>query len=455
MAEDRVVVVGAGPAGIRATEVLAHAKLQPILIDEAPAAGGRIYQQPPDGFRRGYRDLYGFEARKAWRLHETLNDIRENIDYRPNTLAWNVRDAVLDVTCNGVHDRIPFDALILALGAVDLALPFPGWTKPGVFTVGGAQVALQHQGCAIGRRTVFIGTGPLLYLVAFQYVRAGAEVAAVLDTSPSVLRWQQALGLLSGGMTFAKGVSYVAWLKWRGIPVLDAVRPISVEGDDCVEALLCRGANGQEFRVPADAVAMGFGLQPECQLADLAHCDFFYEVSLRQWLPVIDEDGQSSVESVYIAGDGRRIAGADAAEARGALAALAVLVDLGYPVTHGTHVFWRTRSGNQAQFRRALERAFPAPVDLAQVAEDDTIVCRCEAITAGEIRSAARELGASEINRVKTLTRVGMGPCQGRYCAVAATEVLAAALEIAPDAAGRLRGQAPVKPLGTAEAEDG
>ena len=255
MAEDRVVVVGAGPAGIRATEVLAHAKLQPILIDEAPAAGGRIYQQPPDGFRRGYRDLYGFEARKAWRLHETLNDIRENIDYRPNTLAWNVRDAVLDVTCNGVHDRIPFDALILALGAVDLALPFPGWTKPGVFTVGGAQVALQHQGCAIGRRTVFIGTGPLLYLVAFQYVRAGAEVAAVLDTSPSVLRWQQALGLLSGGMTFAKGVSYVAWLKWRGIPVLDAVRPISVEGDDCVEALFCRGANGQEFRVPADAVA--------------------------------------------------------------------------------------------------------------------------------------------------------------------------------------------------------
>jgi len=454
MAGERVVVVGAGPAGVRAAEVLAGPRLNVILVDENPAPGGRIYQQPPPGFSRGYRQIYGFEAGKAERLHATARALAQRIDYRPSTLAWNVYEKVLYVTSGGVHDRIPFDALVLAPGATDLVLPFPGWTKPGVYTLGGAQVALKHQGCAVGRRTVFIGTGPLLYLVAYQYLAAGAEVAGVLDTSEPELARAQTLGLLSGATTFAKGLFYYWRLKAAKVPMLGGVRPLDVVGEAGVEALRCRDAAGQEFQVAADAVAMGFGLRSECQLADLAQCAFHYDQPLRQWLPTVDEDGQSTTPGVYLAGDGRRIVGAGAAEVGGVLAAYAVLIDFGYPVSLGTHRFWRAHAQNQNTFRRALEAAFPPPVDLAAEADDGTIVCRCEAAAAGEIRAAARQLGASEINRAKALCRVGMGRCQGRYCAVAVQEVLAAALGLSPEAIGRLRGQAPVKPVPVAEAAD-
>lgn len=451
MAGERVVVVGAGPAGVRAAEVLAGPRLNVILVDENPTPGGRIYQQPPPGFARGYREIYGFEAGKAERLHATIQDLARRIDYRPSTLAWNVYDKVLYVISEDGHDRLPFDALVLAPGATDLVLPFAGWTRPGVYTLGGAQVALKHQGCAVGRRTVFVGTGPLLYLVAYQYLAAGAEVAAVLDTADPALARQQFLGLLSGATTFAKGLYYLWRLKAAKVPMLGGVRPLAVVGEGAVEALRCRDAEGQEFQVPADAVAMGFGLRSESQLADLAQCEFGYDAALRQWLPVVDEDGQSTVPGVYIAGDGRRIAGAGAAEVGGVLAAYAALIDFGYPVTLGTHRFWRAHAQNQSTFRRALEVAFPPPLDLAAAADDDTIVCRCEAVTAGAIRAAAHRQGASEINRAKALCRVGMGRCQGRYCAIAAQEVLAAALDVPAEAVGRLRAQAPVKPMPLAE----
>ncbi|MDP6705519.1 MAG: NAD(P)/FAD-dependent oxidoreductase [Alphaproteobacteria bacterium] len=454
MADDRVVIVGAGPAGVRAAEVLAAPGIRPVVIDENPAPGGQIYRQPPAGFQRGYRELYGIEAGKARRLHRTFAELAETVDYRPSTLAWNVYDKILYVVRDGVHDRIPFDALILAPGAADLVLPFPGWTNPGVYTLGGAQIALKHQGCAVGRETIFLGTGPLLYLVAYQYAKAGAKVAAVLDTSPLEDRLRALPGLIIGGLALAKGVYYMGWLKSKGIPLLSGVRPLRVEGDGRIEALVCRDSQRRDFAVAGDAVAFGFGLRSECQLADLARCEFYFDERLRQWLPKADEDGSTTTDGVYIAGDGRRVAGAEAAESAGALAAFAVLIDRGYPVTLGTHRFWRARVTALDGFRKGLEEAFPPPLTLARAASDDTVVCRCENVSAGTLRAAARDLGATEINRAKALTRLGMGRCQGRYCALAAAEILAEALDLPVEDVGRLRAQAPVKPLGLAEAQE-
>ena len=209
----RVLVVGAGPAGTRAAETLVAHGVAPVVVDEGARSGGQIYRRPPPGFRRPASALYGFEAGKAQAVHAALDGLRERIDYRPNTLIWNIESGFAQALGPDGIERFQFDALILATGAMDRVIPFPGWTLPGVFTMGGSQVALKAQGCAIGDPVVFMGTGPLLYLVAYQYAHAGARVAAVLDTSHLSQAIPVFPGLLSGGTTFAKGLWYMTWLQ--------------------------------------------------------------------------------------------------------------------------------------------------------------------------------------------------------------------------------------------------
>ncbi|MFC7476327.1 FAD-dependent oxidoreductase [Dankookia sp. GCM10030260] len=447
----RVAVVGAGPAGVRAVEQLVRAGLTPAWIDEAPDGGGRIYQRPPAGFRRDARALYGFEARRATVLHATLDALKPRTEWRPDTLVWNIRPKarVLDLMQDGAQQAVGYDAVLLCTGAMDRVIPLPGWTLPGVATLGAAQIALKAQGCAIGRRVVFLGTGPLLWLAAYQYARAGIEVAAVLDTTRFATKLAAAPGLLHGPATLAKGLYYTVWLRARGIPVVEGVVPLAVEGDDGVTALRWRDAAGAEHRTGCDAVGMGWGLKPEAQLADLADVPFDFDPLQHNWVPRRDLAGRTPVTGLYLAGDGAGIGGAEVAELAGARAALALLEDAGHPADAAQVLHLDRALRRQARFRAALERAFPFPAGLAAEMADATILCRCEAITAGELRAAAASPTgpAPEANRAKAITRIGMGRCQGRVCGPAGAEVLAAALGCTTAAVGRLRGQPPVKPI--------
>jgi bacterioferritin-associated ferredoxin len=157
--------------------------------------------------------------------------------------------------------------------------------------------------------------------------------------------------------------------------------------------------------------------------------------------------GRSSVERVYLAGDGARVLGADGAEAAGRLVALAVLKDLGRPVDARRVAGLQRERAKMDRFRAGLAQAFPWPAQQAAKLSDDTLVCRCEGVSAGELRRVIRDEGACEANRAKAFSRVGMGRCQGRYCGHAAAEVIAAEAAVPLEAVGRLRGQAPVKPF--------
>ena len=447
MAAEPPVIVGTGPAGTRAAETLVRAGLRPIVIDEAPASGGQIYRRQPPGFTRADTEVYGFEADKATRLHRAFDGLADRIDYRPNTLVWSIRPDRMHLLRGGRVSELAFSHAIFATGAMDRVIPFPGWTLPGVFTLGGAQVALKYQGCAIGRRVVFLGTGPLLYLVAYQYARAGARVVAVLDTAPFAGKLAALPALLARPGMAAKGMFYLGWLRSRGVTVASGIRPVGVEGTDAVAGLVWRDDAGREHRTDCDAIALGFGLKAETQLADLAEVPFTWDNLQRQWLPERDGWGRTPVGGIYLAGDGAGILGADAAELTGERAALALLQDRG-PGDHGQRVAAiNAELDRHRRFRAGLEAAFPFPDDLARSTADDTILCRCEGVSAGELRRAASELGAGEVNRAKAFSRVGMGRCQGRVCGPAAAEILAAALGVPIEQAGRLRGQAPVKPL--------
>jgi NADPH-dependent 2,4-dienoyl-CoA reductase/sulfur reductase-like enzyme len=449
MAAPRVVVVGAGPAGVRAAETLVAAALRPTVVDEERRDGGQIYRRQPEGFSRSYAALYGTEAKRAAALHAAFGGLRTKIDYRPNTLAWNVADKRLYLLEGAQSTALSFDALVIASGATDRLMAIKGWHHAGVYSLGGAQIALKAQACAIGRRVIFLGTGPLLYLVAAQFQMAGAAVAAVLDTSPFLGRVQALPKLTARPGALWKGIALMAHLRASGVPLETGITPLEIAGDPerGVEAVSYRNRKGEIRTIACDAVALGFHLRPETQLADLAHCAFHFDAATRQWLPVIDHDGRSSVPGVYLAGDGARLLGADGAEAAGQLAALAALADAGMPVKQVEITALRLALARMDRFRRGIAEAFPWPAQLAAELPDDAVVCRCETLTVGEVRHTVTHLGAPEINRAKALSRVGMGRCQGRYCGHAAAEVVAAAAGLALERVGRLRGQAPVKPL--------
>jgi NADPH-dependent 2,4-dienoyl-CoA reductase/sulfur reductase-like enzyme len=446
MAEPAIVVVGAGPAGIRATVALARAGVRVTLIDEGDRPGGQIYRQPLPGAERPKKDLYGFEWRKADAIHTALAPVRERVDYRARTLVWNCFQNTLDLLGPNGPTQLTFSRLIIATGAVERMIPLPGWTLPGVYGMGAAQIALKSQGCAIGQRVVFAGTGPLLPLVAYQYAKAGANVAAVLDTAPLSAKLAALPKMLASAGTFAKGVYYLAALRARRIPMVSGVSGFRIEGQGQVEAIVY-AKNGREQRIACDAVGMGFGLRSETQLAELAGCRFEYDILNRQHLPIRDRAGRSSNVQVFLAGDGAGIAGADAAEMSGERAALGVLADLGLPVDAARAAELERHLARIARFRRGVETAFPFPAHLHADARDDLIVCRCEGVTLGDLRQAVGVRGARELNRMKAFSRLGMGRCQGRVCASAGAEYLAALMAAELPSVGRLRAQPPVKPI--------
>ncbi|MCA0051000.1 NAD(P)/FAD-dependent oxidoreductase [Mesorhizobium sp. B283B1A] len=438
----RIVIVGAGPAGIRAAAAVVEAGLNPLVIDEGQRAGGQIYRRPPDGFTRPAKQLYGSEVKKAGALHALLDRLAEEgrLTHCAASSVIAAHEGRLHVLGEGGVQVICYDRLILATGASDRVAPVPGWQSAGVYSLGAAQIALKVQGVALGRRIVLIGSGPLLTLVGAQLAKAGADVAAVLDTSS----WRQQMrgfwGLAARPVAALRGLVLRARLRGRYHAGVTLER-IEADGRG-VTAMRWRDAGGRQRLTPCDMIGMGWHLRAETHLADLAGCDFTYDEQWRQWLPKTDRMGRAG-NSVYLAGDGVRLLGADGAEIAGHLAAAACLADLGFP-TPATSTDLR-KLARLERFARGLVRAFPWPAAMVRALPDEVVVCRCENVTAAAVRQSS-DFGGSEANRVKALSRVGMGRCQGRYCQLAAVELIAAQTGCTPGAVGRFRGQAPVRP---------
>jgi NADPH-dependent 2,4-dienoyl-CoA reductase/sulfur reductase-like enzyme len=379
----KVAIVGAGPAGIAAANVLASHGIAATVIDEARQPGGQIYRHGRAGLVLDIDNLLGVEAANYRNFHAMFDRLRGHIDYRPLTLAWGVDESTLYTVQGDAADTIDFDALILATGATDRTLPIPGWTLPGVFTLGGAQVLLKEHGCLIGRRIVFCGSSPLLYLVARQYRAMGAEIAAVLDTTPFLAKVVAMLDLVAAPGTLVRGLGQMAELRRAGIAMHHGIALCAFEGSTGVEAVRFRDRQGREVTLPCDAVAVGFGLKPETQLADLAGAEFRYDPLFRQWLPRADVDGRCG-GNVYVAGDGATIGGAQTAALTGTLAACAALEDFKIGIADVDRSRARRQLARLRRFQRGLARAFAWPAEIIRDLDGNAMVCRCEGVSAGD-----------------------------------------------------------------------
>ncbi len=449
----RVVVIGAGPAGIAAADMLSRASVEVAVIDEAPRPGGQYHRSPAPGLGLDMRRLLGAGYAVYEAFHRAAAAVCARVDYRPDTLAWGVHGGAVHLASHGTAQALGYDALLLATGATDRVMPVPGWTLPGVFTLGGAQALLKDQGCLIGRRVVFCGSSPLLFLAAVQYLRAGGEVAAVIDTTRFADKLRAVPEMLAAPTILGAGLRSMAVLKRQGVMIVHGARIDSFQGEGRLAAVVCTLPDGAPFRIACDAAAYGHGLRPETQLAELAGCTLRFDPVQRTHVPETDLDGRAG-QRTYIAGDGGTIGGGQAASLSGRLAAAAALADLGLPFADVDIAAGRRTLQRLRRFQRGLAKAFRWPGEQAGWLDDAVTLCRCENITVGEVRAAiALQDGTAEVNRIKAATRCGMGRCQGRFCGAGLAEVAAASTGQSGDQRERLRVQAPIKPLPISLAE--
>ncbi|WP_327370885.1 FAD/NAD(P)-dependent oxidoreductase [Streptomyces sp. NBC_01217] len=440
-----LAVVGAGPAGLAAAVTAADHGLAVVLLDASVTPGGQYYRSPADGLgatrpaalHHAWPVFAALSARLA--AHRASGAIR----HLPGHQVWTLEragdgDWVLHAVTGTEEDRhsvVRARRLLLATGAHERQLPFPGWTLPGVVGAAGAQALLKSGLVLPGRRIVVAGSGPLLQAVALSLTRAGASVPVLIEASGYGV-YARAPGVLAANPgKLAEGVRHGASLTRAGVRVLTHRAVTEVHGDDRVEAVTVsrvdrqwRPLPGTGREIACDALAVGHGLVPQLELALAAGCDTRVGADGTHAV-TLDERLRTTVPGVWAAGETGGIGGVELALCEGELAALSISCEVRDEVR-------RTAARRAVALRRARRRlrAFASLMGAVhrpgagwrEWLTADTEVCRCEEVTAGRIRTACEELGAGDTRTVKLLTRAGMGWCQGRTCGFAVRELAAA-----------------------------
>jgi NADPH-dependent 2,4-dienoyl-CoA reductase/sulfur reductase-like enzyme len=446
-----VIVVGTGPAGIRAAVEARAAGAEVLLLDEAPRPGGQIYRQLPPEIRPEARDpLRGARAKSQPLLADLA---RSGTGVLSGAEVWGILpERVLLVHHGGRPAVLQAGALVLAAGAYDRPAAMPGWTLPGVVTAGGVTALVKAQRVLPGRRVLLGGTGPLLLAAATALVQGGAHVVGIAEAAPR----RALLGLLRRPGILSQTLEMATTL-WR-TPVWARHGVVRIEGTDGVERAVIarlddawRPVAGTERVLDVDTVVLGYGLVPSAELADLSGCDVVYDAGRGGWIPAADPERlmATSMPGVFVAGDGAGVGGADVAEVQGRLAGLGAAQHVGRLDAMEARV--RARPARAAlrrftAFRRTLEGILAPRPGLYELATEDTIVCRCEEVSAAEIRLAIEE-GARHVTEVRAVTRAGMGLCQGRMCIPTVAGLLGRWAGVSPETAGRLPPRIPTRPV--------
>lgn len=450
------IVIGSGPAGIGAGAVLGEAGARVLVVDEAPAPGGQIWRgiEGASGRRAailGPDYLAGkSEVRRLRASGAELAFSTEVWRVDPDGTVW-LRDQT------GLHHmRARF--IIIATGAMERPVPLPGWTLPGVSTVGGLQTLLKREGILPNGPLALIGSGPLLYLYAQQAISAGKHDIIMVDTS----NWRRKAramrflphALLGQGITYlAKGAGLLWNLRRKEVAYYPAAEKIAIEQDTERGALIVNfQSKGQQYAIPVSRVGLHEGVIPESHLPRSLDCRMAWSGRAAAFHPIRDRNLCSSHPNIYISGDAGGIGGAMVALFEGQMAALSVLAQSG--LTTDPQQERKARRQRQAHLAaRPLIDAMYQPSPEIVTPPDQVIACRCEEVTCGGIRESLAA-GAAGPNQIKAFLRCGMGPCQGRLCGPTLAALVAAHANSQMEAAGWLSIRSPLRPVTLGEAAD-
>ncbi len=379
-----VLVVGAGPAGIAAATAAAESGASTALIDDNEVPGGQIWR-----------------ARKGAAAEEALPSIDR---LRQSGARFLGGSSLIDLAGPGMaifdgrdgNREMMFGRLVIATGAREIFLPFPGWTLPCVYGAGGLQALVKGGFRVAGLRVIVAGSGPLLIAVASYLREKGAHLLAVAEQAPI----SRIAGFGAGLALHPRKLGQaIAGLR-RGGAYLAGVWPVEAYGSEKLEGVAL-STGRRKMHIACDALACGFGLEPNVELAALAGC------ALERGFVKVDRLQKTSVEGIYCAGEPTGIGGLELSIVEGRIAGLAAA---------GREEEARALFGRRAHhlaFARLLGRTFELRPELRKLAGPDTVVCRCEDVRMAVLAEQTCARAA------KIHTRCGMGPCQGRICGAA------------------------------------
>ncbi len=446
-----LIVVGAGPSGMNAAIIASQHGLSVLVVDRGHSEGGQIYRNialAPEARLQ----LLGPDYAKGAALVSAFR--HAGCDYLRQASVWFLdKTPLVGLSAGGVSRMICCRHVILATGAMERPVPIEGWTLPGVMTAGAAQILLKANGIVSEGRVVMAGSGPLLWLVASQYVKAGVPPALVVDTTPrkNLLRALPFLpGFLRSGLA-AKGAALIASVR-KASKIIHGARLRGIMENGSHRVLRYR-KGGREVEVEFDHLFLHHGLTPDVNLPSLAGVRLEWNGERAAFEPQRDEWGVTNIETISLAGDGAAIAGAESAWHDGAIAALEACRRMGRIDAAKRDELARVHRREQraaAQGRRFLERLY-RPESTIRRNEGNPVLCRCEEITAGQLRDALEHLPIEGPNQWKAFSRCGMGPCQGRQCGLAVSETIAGHLNMTMDSVGYYRLRPPVFPVSLAE----
>ena len=431
--EYQAIVLGMGPAGMAAAMELARNGIKTAIVDQAQSPGGQVYRQSPREFSSDFgagsnpRKLVG----KA--LLKEFNRAADGLDIITEAAVWgSFEPGRLNMLHNGELMDLGFQKLVICEGARERTIPFPGWTLPGVLSVGGLQKMLANQGLVPGKRVLISGSGPLLMAAGANLVKAGGKPAGIFDAAstmdmlPLLPQLMRQKGLLKEALYYMSALLSGKTLVRTGWAVIRA------RGDERVrEATICRvdgdwhPVAGTERTIEVDAIAVGYGFQAMCRSVRLFGCALEYDSSAHALKPRTDEFQRTTKPEVYAAGDGAGIGGAGMAEIQGRIAGLHAahaLDGIKRGAFEGLARPWLERRQKLASYTKVLDKVFTPKDGIYGIMDRDTIVCRCEGVSAGKIWDHIDQ-GRRDLLALKPV-RVAMGPCQGRGCESVALEML-------------------------------
>lgn len=413
-----IVVIGAGPAGLAAAREISRSGKAVIVVDSQPRLGGQYW--------RHRKEVSGYKSSRAYRYFDAIlgNSLVTHIN---GAHIWSAEKTdegfILNYLKDGAESQLFATRIILATGAYDRTLPFPGWNQPGVMTPGAAQALLKGSGVVSGEKIILSGTGPFLLPVAASLAEAGAQVQVFESNSP--IRWLLSIpALILNPGKFIELIYYARKFIALKIPIKFGFAVIRFNRGEVVVTKISRNLekSGETIAISADVVAAGWGFQPEVTLGGILGCR-----------EILDRDGtvifqvnskqESSVTNVCIAGEATGIGGADLALIEGAIAGR---VCVGKKPTW-YQIFTRLR---KRLFARALQRSYPVGSGWQSWLDEESVICRCEEVTQSQICNSVVSLGADSARTSKLFTRAGMGLCQGRVCARNVSDLVASQLGI-------------------------
>jgi len=437
-----LAIIGGGPAGIAAALQSASAGISVALLDEGTQLGGHYYKQP---FSSTITHLSFSQSKKMAEFDSLMAVLtKTNIKIFQGVHVWGIFNKE-GKTINGKsntddvfricfeppynsHDCIEAKALILATGVYDRPIPFPGWEMPGVVTPGAVQIQLEKQALLPGGKVLVAGSGPLQFVVAAELIRYGVDVIAVLDTSSFFDGWKTIFSALGGLKSrWLEGVQAGITLMRNRVPILFRHAVFRAIGDNQngVQGVVYGRIDSTGIplfqtarKAQVDVICCAYGFSPSIALSLHLGCKHKYDPFLGAWKPCYDDRLQTSVDRVFVAGDVTKVGGKPLALLQGRWAAISVLERLGAwtkETAEEERAIIKSVMRREEQFAQWLWTRYRMLPGLLQIADEETLICRCEGVRLAEIRASIED-GAADLFGIKLRTRMGMGQCQGRYC---------------------------------------